>query len=158
MSVTTEQIQNALRELVDPVTDENFIDSKQVKNIKIEGSMVSLEIVLPYPGKSVTEGIRKQVVDRLKKIDGVQNVSANVFSKIVSHSAQRGVKLIPGIKNIGKNKQIIKNCEDLALGDELIDYRLPQFKQELVVDNNVKYDDYVPLDKNANDIGLFKIL
>ena len=100
MSITTEQIQTALRELIDPVTDENFVDSKQVKNIKIEGGTVSLEIVLPYPGKSVTESIRKQVVERLKKIDGVQNASVNVYSKIVSHSAQRGVKLIPGIKNI----------------------------------------------------------
>ncbi len=104
MSNTTEQIQqhvqHALRELLDPVTDENFIDAKFAKNIKVEGSMVSLEIVLPYPGKSVTDGIRKQVVERLKKIEGVENVSANVYTKIVSHSAQRGVKLIPGIKNI----------------------------------------------------------
>ena len=104
MSNTAEQIQqhvqHALRELLDPVTDENFIDAKFAKNIKVEGSMVSLEIVLPYPGKSVTNDIRKQVVERLKKIEGVENVSANVYTKIVSHSAQRGVKLIPGIKNI----------------------------------------------------------
>jgi len=100
MSITNEQVQNALRELIDPVTNENFVDGKSTKNIKIEGADISLEIVLGYPGKSVTEGIRKQVIARLKKIDGVQNVSANVYSKIVSHSAQRGVKLVPGIKNI----------------------------------------------------------
>ena len=100
MSITNEQIQNALRELIDPVTNENFVDGKSAKNIKVEGADVSLEIVLGYPGKSVTEGIRKQVIARLKKIEGVQNVSANVYSKIVSHSAQRGVKLVPGIKNI----------------------------------------------------------
>ena len=100
MGISTEQIQNALRELIDPVTNENFVDGKSAKNIKIEGADVSLEIVLGYPGKSVTEGIRKQVIARLKKIEGVQNVSANVYSKIVSHSAQRGVKLVPGIKNI----------------------------------------------------------
>jgi ATP-binding protein involved in chromosome partitioning len=100
MSISTEQIQNALRELIDPVTNENFIDSKSAKNIKVEGGYVSLEIVLGYPGKSVTESIRQRVVERLKKIDGVENVSANVYSKIVSHSAQRGVKLVPGIKNI----------------------------------------------------------
>jgi hypothetical protein len=44
--------------LIDPVTDENFIDGKLwPKNIKIDGSTVSLETVLPYPGKSVTDGI-----------------------------------------------------------------------------------------------------
>ncbi len=100
MSLTVEIIQNALRELIDPVTGENFVDGKSAKNIKIEGASVALEIVLGYPGKSVIEAIRRQVIERLKKIDGVENVSANVFSKIVSHSAQRGVKLVPGIKNI----------------------------------------------------------
>ncbi len=100
MSITVEQIQNALRELIDPVTNENYVEGKSAKNIKVEGGFVSLEIVLGYPGKSLTESIRKQVVERLKKIEGVENVSANVYSKIVSHSVQRGVKLHPGIKNI----------------------------------------------------------
>src|SRR5258706_2967141 len=100
MSITAETIQNALRELIDPVTDENFVEGKQARNIKIEGGFVSLEIVLGYPGKSVTESIRRQVTERLKKIAGVENVSVNVYSKIVSHSVQRGVKLVPGIKNI----------------------------------------------------------
>lgn len=100
MSITVETIQNALRELIDPVTGQNFVEGKSAKNIKIDGADVSLEVVLGYPGKSLTETIRRQVIDRLKKIDGIGNISANVFSKIVSHSAQRGVKLVPGIKNI----------------------------------------------------------
>ncbi len=100
MSVTTEQIQNALRELIDPVTIENFVDGRAAKNIVIDGDKVSLEIVLGYPGKSVTETIRRQVVERLKQIDGVAHVAANVYSRIVSHSVQRGVKLNPNIKNI----------------------------------------------------------
>jgi ATP-binding protein involved in chromosome partitioning len=100
MSITTEGIQNALRELIDPVTDENYVDSKSAKNIVIDGANVALEIVLGYPCKSVTESIRQQVITRLKKIDGIGNVSVNVYAKIVSHSAQRGVKLNPNIKNI----------------------------------------------------------
>ena len=100
MSVTAEQIQNALRELIDPVTDENYVESKSAKNVVIDGDKISLDITLGYPGKSVTETIRRQVTERLKKLDGVEHVSANVFSRIVSHSVQRGVKLNPNIKNI----------------------------------------------------------
>jgi ATP-binding protein involved in chromosome partitioning len=100
MTISPDQVQNALRELIDPVTNDNFVENKSARNIKIEGAFVSLEIALGYPGKSVTETIRKQVVERLKRIPGVENVSVNVFSKIVSHSVQRGVKLVPGIKNI----------------------------------------------------------
>ena len=92
MSITVEIVQNALRELIDPVTGQNYVEGKSAKNIKLDGTDVSLEIVLGYPGKSVTESIRRQVIERVKKIDGVGNVSVNVFAKIVSHSAQRGVK------------------------------------------------------------------
>ena len=100
MSITTDTIKNALRELIDPITDENYVDGKSAKNIVIDGNNVSLEIVLGYPGKSLTEVIRKSVIDRLKKIEDIGNVSVNVYSKIVSHSVQRGVKLNPNIKNI----------------------------------------------------------
>jgi ATP-binding protein involved in chromosome partitioning len=44
--------------------------------------------------------IRAQVIEKLKTIPGIGNVNANVSSRIVSHAVQRGVKLIPGVKNI----------------------------------------------------------
>ena len=100
MPITEPDIHSALRELIDPVTNENYVDGKSVKNLKIEGNDISLEIVLGYPAKSLIEQIRKQVMARLKTLPGVGNVSCNVYSKIVSHSVQRGVKLVPGVKNI----------------------------------------------------------
>ncbi|HEV8109217.1 MAG TPA: iron-sulfur cluster carrier protein ApbC, partial [Burkholderiales bacterium] len=36
----------------------------------------------------------------VRKLPGVEQASVNVHSKIVSHAVQRGVKLVPGIKNI----------------------------------------------------------
>jgi ATP-binding protein involved in chromosome partitioning len=100
MPITEPDIHSALRELIDPVTNENYVDGKSVKNLKIEGDDISLEIVLGYPAKSLIEQIRKQVMARLKTLPGVGNVSCNVYSKIVSHSVQRGVKLVSGVKNI----------------------------------------------------------
>ena len=100
MPATEADVLNALRELIDPVTGENFVDGKSVKNLKVEGDSVSLDLVLGYPARSLVESIRKQVTERLKKVPGVANASANVHSKIVSHAVQRGVKLVPGIKNI----------------------------------------------------------
>jgi len=40
-------IQNALRELIDPVTDQNYVEEKAVKNLKIEGDRVYLETAAP---------------------------------------------------------------------------------------------------------------
>jgi ATP-binding protein involved in chromosome partitioning len=59
-----------------------------------------LDVVLGYPAKSQIDLIRKLVIDALKQIPGMGNVSANVTMAIVAHSVQRGVKLLPNVKNI----------------------------------------------------------
>jgi ATP-binding protein involved in chromosome partitioning len=100
MSLSDKQVLEALSELVDPVTGRNYVESKSVKNVKVDGGRVSLDVVLGYPARGVLEKVRGQVAERLSRLPGVAQVSANVFSKIVSHSVQRGVKLVPGIKNI----------------------------------------------------------
>jgi ATP-binding protein involved in chromosome partitioning len=65
----------------------------------VTGSDVSLAIELGYPGKSQHEPIRRQVIAALKAA-GAGNVTVTVGSKVVAHAVQRGVKLVPGIKNI----------------------------------------------------------
>jgi ATP-binding protein involved in chromosome partitioning len=100
MSLSELQVQTALKEVVDPNTGKDFVTGKEAKNIKVAGADVSLDIELGYPAQSQIEAIRKQIIDKLKTLPGVGNVSANVYQKIVAHTAQRGVKLIPGVKNI----------------------------------------------------------
>ncbi|SDA09700.1 ATP-binding protein involved in chromosome partitioning [Nitrosospira sp. Nsp18] len=98
--ITEQQIQSVLTEIIDLSTGKDYVTSNEARNIKIDGNNVSLDIVLGYPAKSVVESIRKQVVEKLKSTPGIGNVNVDVTSKIVSHSVQRGVKLIPGVKNI----------------------------------------------------------
>jgi ATP-binding protein involved in chromosome partitioning len=100
MTATDKDVLAALSELIDPVTGRNYVESKSVKNVKVEGDRVSLDVVLGYPGRGVIEKVRSQVSGRLAQIPGVAHASVNVVSKIVSHAVQRGVKLVPGIKNI----------------------------------------------------------
>ena len=100
MAITEQQVQAALKELTDPNTGKDYVTGKEAKNIKINGDNVSLDILLGYPAKTQIEPIRKQVVAKLKTIPGIGAVTANVTTKIVSHAVQRGVKLIPHVKNI----------------------------------------------------------
>jgi ATP-binding protein involved in chromosome partitioning len=99
MSVNESSVQDALRKLVDPNTGKDYVSTKSARNIKVSGNDVALEIELGYPGKSQHEPIRRQVMQALKAT-GAANVSLKVTSKVVSHAVQRGVKLVPGIKNI----------------------------------------------------------
>ena len=100
MPLSELQVQTALKEIVDPNTGKDFIATKSARNIRIDGNSVALDIVLGYPAKTVAADIQKLVTDKLKTLPEVGSVFVNVTSKIVSHSVQRGVQLIPGVKNI----------------------------------------------------------
>src|SRR3982751_4346050 len=100
MSITEKDVLGALSELVDPVTGRNYVESKSVRNVKVEGGRVSLDVALGYPARGVLEKVRAHVAERVAKLPGVEHASVNVHSRIVPHAVQRGVKLVPGIKNI----------------------------------------------------------
>ncbi|MEY4598649.1 MAG: hypothetical protein RLZZ445_1446 [Pseudomonadota bacterium] len=100
MAITEQDVQSALKQLVDPNTKTDYITGKSAKNIKVDGNNISVDVLLGYPAKSQVEPIRKEITAKLKSLPGVGTVTVNVTIKIVSHAVQRGVKLIPGIKNI----------------------------------------------------------
>jgi ATP-binding protein involved in chromosome partitioning len=101
MSFTESDVQNALKSLIDPNTKKDFVSGKSIKNIKISGADVSLDVLLGYPAKSVWDEIRAMMEAHLKKaLSGVGKVSVSVTSKVVPHAVQRGVKLVDGVKNI----------------------------------------------------------
>ncbi len=100
MSISELQVQTALKEVIDPNLGKDLLSTRQARNIKVSGADVSLDVELGYPAKSQFDAIRQSVIDKLRAIPGIGNVSANVYSKIVAHTVQRGVKLVPGVKNI----------------------------------------------------------
>jgi len=99
MPLSDADVQAVLAKIVDPNTGKDFVATRSVKNVKAGAGPVSLEIELGYPGKSQFEPIRRQVIEALKAA-GAPGASVTVRSKVVSHAVQRGVKLVPGIKNI----------------------------------------------------------
>ena len=100
MAVTVEQVSAALAGVVDPNTGRDLVASKSARNLRVDGGHVSVDIELGYPARSQIDPIRRAAVDAIRALPGVDNVSANVFQKIVAHTVQRGVKLLPGVKNI----------------------------------------------------------
>ncbi len=100
MAVTEQHVLDALKELTDPNTRKDYVSSKSARNVKVEGDHVSVDVLLGYPAKSQIEPIRRDIAARLKALPGVAGVTVNVTMKIVPHAVQRGVKLIPGVRNI----------------------------------------------------------
>jgi ATP-binding protein involved in chromosome partitioning len=100
MPATPEQLHQALAAVIDPNTGKDFVGTKALKNLQINEGDVAFDVELGYPAKSQIPALRSALIAAARGVAGVQNVSANIYSKIGAHAAQRGVALLPNVKNI----------------------------------------------------------
>ena len=100
MTVTVQAINDALKAVIDPNTGKDFVSTKAVKNLTVSDGDVAFDVELGYPAKSQIADLRKALIAAAKGVAGVGNVSVNVTVNIVAHSVQRGVQLLPRVKNI----------------------------------------------------------
>jgi ATP-binding protein involved in chromosome partitioning len=100
MSLIDTAVTDVLKDVVDPNTGKDFVSTRQLKNLKVEGGDISFDVELGYPAKSQIPGLRRALIAAVRTLPGVDNVSANLHSKIIAHAVQRGVQLLPTIKNI----------------------------------------------------------
>jgi ATP-binding protein involved in chromosome partitioning len=100
MTVTEQFLLDALKGVVDPNTGRDFVSSKAIKNLTINDGDVAFDVELGYPAKSQIPGFRKELIAAAKSVVGVANVSVNMVTKITAHAVQRGVALLPKVKNI----------------------------------------------------------
>ncbi len=91
---------DALKTVIDPNTGKDLVATKLLKNLRIEGGDVAFDVELGYPAKSQMPLLRKALISAARGVAGVENVSVNISSKIVAHAVQRGVQLMPNVKNI----------------------------------------------------------
>ena len=97
---TPEQLLSALQTVIDPNTGHDFVSTKQIKHLSVEGGQVAFDVALGYPAKSQIPALRDALMAAAKGVAGVEKVSVNMSVKIVAHAAQRGVALLPQVKNI----------------------------------------------------------
>lgn len=100
MAVDQQALLAALQAVTDPNTGKDFVSTKAVKNLQIHDGDVSFDVELGYPAKSQMPALRKALIAAAKGVAGVDNVSVNLSMKITAHAVQRGVQLLPQVKNI----------------------------------------------------------
>ena len=100
MSLSEPSITAAIQTVIDPNTGKDFVSTRQLKNLRIDGGDVAFDVELGYPAKSQLASLRRLLIAAVRTVPGVANVSANLATKIVPHAVQRGVQLLPKVKNI----------------------------------------------------------
>ena len=100
MAVTEQTLLDALKSVIDPNTGKDFVSTKAIRNLTVVDGDVTFDVELGYPAKSQIPGFRKALIAAAKGVAGVSNVSVNLSTRIVAHAVQRGVQLLPRVKNI----------------------------------------------------------
>ena len=100
MSITPERIKEAISGVVDENLQTDYVSAGWVKNIAIDGNAVSLTVELGYPAKSLHAFIRNRLLAALKEVGGIGDIRVDVTTNILTHAVQRGVRPLPGVRNI----------------------------------------------------------
>jgi ATP-binding protein involved in chromosome partitioning len=100
MPLTEAALLDALKTVVDPNTGRDLVSTKVLRNLRIDGADVSFDVELGYPAKSQIPALRQALVEAARRVPGVGNVSASLGTKIIAHAVQRGVQLLPNVKNV----------------------------------------------------------
>jgi ATP-binding protein involved in chromosome partitioning len=99
-TVTEAVLLQALSSVIDPHTGKDFVSTRQVKNLQIDGDAVSFTLELGYPARSQESSLRSALAAAGRSVPGVGSVALVINSKVISHAVQRGVALLPNVKNI----------------------------------------------------------
>lgn len=98
-SVTKSDILSALGQVQDPDLRKDIVALGFVRNVRIDGSNVGLDITLPTPIFPAQEKMRDEIIKHVKGQPGVSSVEVKTTVE-VSGQAASDKSGLPGIKNI----------------------------------------------------------
>jgi ATP-binding protein involved in chromosome partitioning len=70
-----------------------------VRDVNIDGGRVQLQLEMGYPANGYHEKMTDIIKSELESLEGIADIDIIIDTKIISHSVQKGVQLIPNIKN-----------------------------------------------------------
>lgn len=99
MSITKEQVLNALKHVEDPDFKKDLVTLNMIKDIRIDGNAVYFTVVLTTPACPLKEVIKN---DCIKAIYEHVSLDAQVFPNMTSDvtSTRNNAPLLPNVKNI----------------------------------------------------------
>lgn len=100
MAVTEQALLAALASVRDPHTGKDFVSTRALRDLRIDGGAVSFTVELGYPARSLEAALAGELEAAARSVPGVERASAMVATRIVAHAVQRGVQVLPQVRNI----------------------------------------------------------
>ena len=100
MSITKEQILEALKNVDDPDLKKDIVTLGMVKDVEVDGKKVNFTVVLTTPACPMKDMIHKACVNAVKYyVDKEAIVEVNMTANVTANKTSKQIPL-PGIKNI----------------------------------------------------------
>lgn len=97
--ITQDNIEKILKGITDIYTEQDIVTSNEVDSIEINANKVVVNILLSYPAQSYHQELSTAIKSALSDA-GISDVSVNIDTKIAKYSTQKGVDVLPEVKNI----------------------------------------------------------
>jgi len=94
MTMTRDDIEGQLKQVIDPNTGVDLVTGNNIENIAMDGNTVNITVSLGYPAK----GFVPELTEMIHKV--LPDAEVQITSNIVAHEVQEGVKPLRGVKNI----------------------------------------------------------
>ncbi|MDA1186430.1 MAG: iron-sulfur cluster carrier protein ApbC [Burkholderiaceae bacterium] len=100
VSLSVESVRASLSKVQVADLQMSLMDAGMLKDIQVQGTDVALEIEFSYPSKSQWAELRSGVLDAVKGLAGVGNVSVSLGQKITAHAVKPGLKPLASVRNM----------------------------------------------------------
>jgi ATP-binding protein involved in chromosome partitioning len=98
--INSEAVLVALSSVKDPDLNKDIISLDFVRDIKVEGTNVSLKLVSPNPSPTAKANLEKAVREALREFSTLGDVQIAIENDIPNGKGASGKQAIPGVKNI----------------------------------------------------------
>lgn len=92
-------IEQTLAKFHVPFLESDLVSANSIKDISVEGDAVKISIELGFPIKTLQDEIKQGIESCLKEISEISSLEIDIEQKIAARSVQRGVDVLPGVKN-----------------------------------------------------------
>lgn len=98
MSVTEDQVLDALRPVKDPHIEKSIVALKHVRDVNVCGDLIKFTVVMTTPGSPHLESFKKECKAAVEALDGVKLANVKIDTE-VSSPFGRTSDFAPGVKN-----------------------------------------------------------
>ena len=98
-AVSRADVETALKGYVDPYLEQDLVTAKCIKNIQIGADRIEIDVELGFPAAGYRDTLIAALGERLAAL-GAGEAVVRVECKVIAHEVQKGLKPMPGVRNI----------------------------------------------------------